>query len=172
MHVATSEYKYCPRCASKLKKRAGAFDCPQCGLTLYMNSAPTASVFILRKGQVLLARRQFAPFKGKYDVVGGFLEYGEHPRRAAHRETREETGLKVRILDLLGVYMDTYGPGGKSTLNFYYVASVLGGTMRAKDDVAGLKWFPLNKLPRMAFKSQVVAVRDLRKWVREHAAAQ
>ncbi len=166
--MASSEYKYCPRCASRLKKRRGAFDCPACGLTLYMNSAPTASVFILRKGEVLLARRQFAPFKGKYDVVGGFLEYGEHPLKGARRETREETGLKVRILGLLGVYMDTYGPGGKSTLNFYYVGSVLSGRMRAKDDVAELKWFPLDKPPHMAFKSQAVAIRDLRKWVREH----
>ncbi len=167
--MISPDYKYCPRCASKLKKRRGALDCPECGLTLYMNSAPTASVFIIRDEQVLLARRQFAPFKGKYDVVGGFLEYGEHPLKGARRETREETGLKVQILGLLGVYMDTYGPGGKSTLNVYYVGSILGGRMQPKDDVAQLKWFPMDKPPRMAFKSQATAIRDLRKWVQEHA---
>ncbi len=169
--MSSSDYKYCPRCATKLKKRHGAFDCPACGFTLYMNSAPTASVFIIREGEVLLARRQFAPFKGKYDVVGGFLEDGEHPLKGVHRETYEETGLKVKILDLLGVYMDTYGPGGKSTLNFYYIGRIASGRMRARDDVAQLKWFALDKPPRMAFKSQAAAMKDLQKWVREHAPA-
>ncbi len=166
--MSSSDYKFCPRCASRLTKRRGAFDCAACGLTLYMNSAPTASVFIIRKGEVLLAKRQFAPLKGKYDVVGGFLEYGEHPLNGAHRETREETGLKVKIIDLLGVYMDTYGPAGKSTLNFYYIGRSLGGRMRARDDVAQLKWFPLDKPPRLAFKSQATAIQDLQQWLREH----
>ncbi len=168
--MASSDYKYCPRCQSKLKRRRGAFHCPECGLTLYMNSAPTAAILIIRRGQVLLARRQFQPFKGKYDIVGGFLEYGEHPLKGVRREAHEETGLRVHVLGLLGVYMDTYGPGGKSTLNFYYVGSILGGRMRARDDVAQLKWFPIDKLPQLAFKSQAGAIRDLRKWVREHQA--
>ncbi len=168
--MAFSDCKFCPRCASKLEKRAGAFDCPECGMTLYMNSAPTAAILIIRKGQVRLARRQFRPFKGKYDIVGGFLEYGEHPLTGVRREAREETGLRIKVLGLLGVYMDTYGPGGKSTLNFYYVGSILGGQMRARDDVAQLKWFPIDRLPQLAFKSQAGAIRDLRKWVGQHAA--
>ncbi len=166
-----SDYKYCPRCASPLTKRAGAFDCPNCGMSLYMNSAPTASIFIIRKGQVLLARRQFAPFKGKYDIVGGFLEYGEHPLKGVHREAREETGLKVKVLSLLSVYMDSYGPRGKSTLNFYYVGSVVGGRMRARDDVAELRWFPMDRPPHLAFKSQATAVRDLQNWVAKQERA-
>jgi ADP-ribose pyrophosphatase YjhB (NUDIX family) len=166
--MASSDYRHCPRCAARLKKRAGAFECPQCGLTLYMNSAPTASMLIVRNDEVLLARRGVEPFKGQYDVVGGFLEYGEHPLDGVHREVREETGLRVKVLGLLGVYMDTYGAGGKSTLNFYYVGSITSGRMRASDDVAQLKWFPLNRPPRMAFKSQAVALKDLRKWVRSH----
>jgi ADP-ribose pyrophosphatase YjhB (NUDIX family) len=164
----SANYKYCPRCAAKLKRRAGAWDCPECGMTLYLNSAPTASMLIVRDDELLLARRGFQPFKGMYDIVGGFLEYGEHPLDGVHREVREETGLRVRVLDLLGVYMDTYGPGGKSTLNFYYIGCIAGGRMRAKDDVAQLKWFPLSKPPRLAFESQSVAIKDLRKWVVKH----
>lgn len=162
------DYKYCPRCTAKLKRRSGSLECPECGMVIYMNSAPTASMLILRGRDVLLARRGVEPFQGMYDIVGGFLEYGEHPLDGVHREVLEETGLRVRVLDLLGVYMDTYGPGGKSTLNFYYVGSITSGRMRARDDVAQLKWFPLAKPPRMAFRSHTTALRDLRKWLRQH----
>lgn len=168
--MKASDYKFCPRCKAGLRHTAEAFWCPKCGMVLYKNSAPTASVLILKADSVLLARRNAEPFKGQYDVVGGFLQYGEHPLDGALRETMEETGLKIRIRDMLGVYMDTYGPRGKSTLNFYYIGSILSGRMKAQDDVAGLEWFPLHKLPAPAFRSQRRAFQDLRKWVRDRQA--
>jgi ADP-ribose pyrophosphatase YjhB (NUDIX family) len=162
--MKASDYRYCPRCRSRLKNTTEAFECSECGMVIYKNSAPTASMLIIRNGRVLLARRKVEPFKGKLDVIGGFLKYGEHPLRGVLRETQEETGLKVKILDFLGVYMDTYGKGGKRTLNFYYVGSIASGRMRARDDVAALEWFPLDRLPRPAFESQKAVFRDLRKW--------
>lgn len=162
--MKSSDYKYCPRCRSKLRNTSEAFECSHCGMIIYKNSAPTASILIVREGKVLLARRAVEPFKGEYDAVGGFLKYGEDPMAGVVRETQEETGLKARILGLLGVYMDRYGKGGKRTLNFYYVGSIAGGRIRAKDDVSELKWFPIEQPPRLAFKSQVKVLRDLRIW--------
>lgn len=162
-----SDYKYCPRCKSRLKNSPDAFECRHCGMMIYKNSAPTASVLIVQGEKVLLARRGVAPLKGKYDVVGGFLKYGEDPLTGVLREAREETGLKLKILDMLGVYMDIYGAGGKRTLNFYYVGTILSGNMQPTDDVAGLEWFPINRLPQPAFKSQVQVFKDLRRWCRQ-----
>ncbi len=102
--------------------------------------------------------------KGRYDVIGGFLKYGEHPINGVLRETTEETGLKVKVLDMLGIYMDTYGRGGKRTLNFYFVGEIVSGRPKAGDDVASLEWFPMNKTPRPAFKSQVKVFKDLLIW--------
>ncbi len=121
-------------------------------------------MLIIKKDKVLLAKRDVEPFKGKYDVVGGFLKDGEDPVTGVVRETAEETGLKVKILEMLGVYMDTYGKGGKRTLNFYYIGEISGGRIRAKDDVAELEWFPITEPPRPAFKSQVKVFHDLLKW--------
>ncbi len=168
--MKSSDYKYCPRCKSRLKNKAEAFECVHCGMVIYKNSAPTASILIVRGNQVLLARRGVDPFKGKYDVVGGFLRYGEDPITGALREAREETGLTVKILSMLGVHVDTYGRGGKRTLNFYYVGSIVRGRMKATDDVAELTWFPLNRLPMPAFKSQLSVFKDLRKWHRQRSA--
>ena len=165
-----SDYKYCPRCKSKLKRTTDSFECPNCGMIIYKNSAPTASILIIKANKVLLAKRNVEPFKGRYDVVGGFLKYGEDPITGVLRETHEETGLKVKILGALGVYMDTYGRGGKCTLNFYYIGSIISGRIRAKDDVAELRWFPINKPPRPAFRSQVKVFKDLRKWAVDRGA--
>ncbi len=140
-------------------------------MVIYKNSAPTASILIVRGDKVLLAKRDVEPFKGEFDVVGGFLQYGEHPLRGVLRETREETGLKVKVLAFLGVYMDTYGKGGKSTLNFYYIGSIVSGRIGAKDDVAALKWFPISRLPSPAFKSQLRVFKDLQKWHRAQGSA-
>ncbi len=165
-----ADYTYCPRCKAKLRNKGEAFECGHCGMKIYKNSAPTASILIVRDGKVLLARRKFEPFRGQYDVVGGFLKYGEHPDAGVLREAKEETGLRVRVLGLLGVYMDRYGPTGERTLNFNYVGSIGRGRMRANDDVSELTWFPIERLPRPAFASQQQVFRDLRKWYRKKQA--
>ena len=42
-----------------------------------------------------------------------------------------------------------------ATLNFYYLAEVVGGEMEPASDVAELKWFPADALPdEMAFPHQ------------------
>jgi len=157
-------FKYCPGCKSKLKDCSDFFECKNCGQIIYKNSAPTTSVLIINRDKVLLAKRGIEPFKGKYDIVGGFLKYGEDPIKGVLRETMEETGLKVKIIDFLGIYMDTYGKEGKQTLNINYVGKIIDGKMKASDDVASLKWFPINKLPKPAFKNQIKAFKDLQKW--------
>ncbi len=157
-------FKYCPRCKSELKNNPEFYKCKNCGQIIYKNSAPTASVLIIKGDKVLLAVRGIAPFKGKYDIVGGFLKYGEDPIIGVLREVKEETGLKVKILDMLGIYMDTYGENGEPTLNVNYIGKIISGKMKASDDVAKLEWFPIGKLPKPAFKNQIKAFEDLQKW--------
>jgi ADP-ribose pyrophosphatase YjhB (NUDIX family) len=155
---------YCPLCKSKLKNTPDFFECKSCGHIIYRNSAPTASVLIIKSNKVLLAKRGIEPFKGKYDIIGGFLKYGEDPVTGALREVKEETGLKIKILDMLGIYMDTYGKEGEPTLNINYIGEIVSGKIKASDDVAELEWFPINKLPKPAFKGQIKTFMDLNKW--------
>lgn len=53
---------------------------------------------------VLLARRTNAPAKGEWFWPGGRLYKGEELEHAAHRVAREELGIDIEILGLLGVY--------------------------------------------------------------------
>lgn len=114
-----------------------------------------------------MAKRAIQPFEGKYDVIGGFLKYGEDPIKGVIREVREETGLKVKIIQFLGIYMDIYGKGGKAILNIYYIGKIISGKIKAHDDVASLEWFSINNLPHPAFKNQEEVFRDLQKWYLE-----
>jgi 8-oxo-dGTP diphosphatase len=125
---------------------------------------------VTREGKLLLVRRAHEPWRGLWDVPGGFCGPREHPRDAAARELREETGLTARIGPILGIWMDNYAPEGpdsdKVTLNVYYHASVDGSAQAQTDpnEVAEIEWFDPDALPReIAFPGHVPAV--LRAWL-------
>lgn len=163
------EYKYCPNCKSNLTDKEGFYECFSCGMKIFKNSAPTASVLIVRDEKILLAVRSIEPKKGMLDIIGGFLGNGEDPKSGAMREVKEESGLEIELIDLLGVYMDKYKYQERivDTLNFVYVGKIIKGTMRANDDVAKLLWFKIGNTPNMAFNHQSKTLKDLEKWYKE-----
>jgi ADP-ribose pyrophosphatase YjhB (NUDIX family) len=143
-------WKFCPRCRSELRGGEQRVECPECGFIAYASSKPTAGALCEDDdGRVLLVRRADEPFKGRWDIPGGFLEEGEHPLEGIRRELREETGLEVEPLDFLGVWMDRYGGDStaEATLNLYWTARVVGGEPQAADDVDALQWFGADELP-------------------------
>ena len=165
-------WTYCPHCRARLERGEGLVSCPACGFVAYANSAPTASALVLdADGRVLLARRAHEPFRGTWDLPGGFLEEGEHPEDGLRRELREETGLEIEPHEFLGVWMDTYGdgPGAPATLNLMWTARIVAGEPEANDDVSELAWFAAGELPppsELAFRA-IADVLDA--WRHEHA---
>lgn len=124
--------------------------CPACGFTAYANSAPTANALVEDgEGRVLLARRAIEPDKGKWDIIGGFLEEAEHPLDGVRREVREETGLEVEPGEFVYATVDWYGdgPDAAATLNLTWTARIVSGEPVPADDVAELRWFAPDELP-------------------------
>ncbi len=124
--------------------------CESCGFVCYASSKATAGALVVDdEGRVLLARRAFDPYRGYWDIPGGFLEEGEHPLDGLRRELHEETGLDVEPLEFLGVWMDRYGGDSTAdaTLNLYWTARIVGGKAQAADDVSELAWFEPAELP-------------------------
>jgi ADP-ribose pyrophosphatase YjhB (NUDIX family) len=143
-------WRFCPRCGSGLERDDGRARCGACGSVYYASSKATACALCVdERGRVLLARRANEPFKGRWDLPGGFLEEGEHPFDGLRRELREETNLEVEPVGFVGVWMDRYpyGTHTVSTLNLYWTARVVRGSAVAADDVAELAWFPPDEFP-------------------------
>jgi ADP-ribose pyrophosphatase YjhB (NUDIX family) len=166
-------WTFCPRCRSELAGDEKRVECPECGFVAYGNPVPTATaVCVDERGRVLLGKRALEPDKGLWDLPGGFVDEGEHPVEALHRELEEETSLEIAPGDFLGVWMDRYGydSTAASTLNLYWEARVVGGEERPADDVSELRWFAPAELPwsELAF---TVNEKVLSAWLARHEHA-
>lgn len=162
----SGEALFCARCGGpmtprKLDDRVRAA-CDRCGFVAYRNPAPAAGVVLVEAGQVLLVQRKFDPRRGMWTLPAGFVEYDEHVEECAVRETSEETGLEVALDGLFGVYMAMDDPRVRVVL-LLYRARRTGGELRAGDDAADARFFPLERTPPdIAFLAHVQALADLR----------
>ena len=64
---------------------------------------------VIDRGRALLIRRGSEPLRGEWSIPGGTLELGESLERGVARELLEETGLEVRVLELIEVFDRVYG---------------------------------------------------------------
>jgi 8-oxo-dGTP diphosphatase len=103
-----------------------------------------ASAVIVADGAILLVQRGHEPQLGRWSVPGGRVEPGETLAGAAAREAYEETGLEVRIGAELWDLTITDGDRTYEVHDF--AATVTGGSLRAGDDAADVRWIPLDEL--------------------------
>jgi ADP-ribose pyrophosphatase YjhB (NUDIX family) len=59
---------------------------------------------VIWEGRALLIRRGSEPLKGQWSIPGGTLKLGETLEEGVRRELGEETGLGVRVLELIEVF--------------------------------------------------------------------
>jgi 8-oxo-dGTP diphosphatase len=101
---------------------------------------------IIDRGRTLLIRRGSEPLRGEWSIPGGTLELGETLEDGVARELLEETGIKVRVIDLIEVFDRIYADDGtiaaiaEKKPRFHYVivdylCERISGEPRAGSDV-------------------------------------
>jgi len=110
----------------------------------------TVDVLIRRDDGYVFVKRRNEPYRGHWAIPGGLVEYGETVEEAAIREVKEETGLEVKLIRLVGVYSDpTRDPRGHY-ITIAFRAEAVSGELKAATDAEEVKVFK-RKPERLAF---------------------
>ncbi|MGM0103347.1 hypothetical protein IGJ01_001774 [Enterococcus sp. AZ089] len=95
---------------------------------------------------ILLVKRKNHPFKGRFALPGGFVNEGENIIKAAIRELKEETGVEVQEVSLLGVYGDKNRDSRGWTISAVYITVLQQmKTLYAGDDASEAFWYRVDK---------------------------
>ncbi len=105
---------------------------------------------IFYAGGIVLIQRDNPPFAGSYALPGGFVEIGETVEAAAVREAREETGLDIELLGLVGIYSDPARDPRGHVVSIVFLAQGKGDLL-AGSDARAAQIFSLHSLPELAF---------------------
>lgn len=105
-----------------------------------------------RAGRLLLERRSDC---GLWGLPGGRIEAGESVREAAMREVLEETGLRIRVIGLQGVYSEPWGRivrypdngDSRHLIDVVVLARVTGGRLKASRESLELRWVRRSQVP-------------------------
>lgn len=113
-------------------------------MTGFSHTGPQLAVSagIFRDGKILLVRRAREPAKGVYTFPGGRVEFGESLHEALAREVREETGLQIEIVGLIG-YREALPPRTGSHGHFVvlpFAARWVANEIALNDELDDAKW--------------------------------
>jgi 8-oxo-dGTP diphosphatase len=111
-----------------------------------------AIIFDTKKRVLLCHRRDM----DMWNLPGGGMERGELPTETAIRETLEETGLRIAVLDLVGVY----GKPDADDLVFAFLGKVTGGEISPTDEADEIKYFKVRDIPANTSPRQVERIHD------------
>ena len=117
---------------------------------------------IIENLKALLIRRAKEPRLGEWSIPGGAVETGETLRDALRREIREETGLAVRVGEILEVF-DRILPDSQGRVQYHYVlvdfvCSAEGGELKAASDVSEACWAAHEDLERFGLRPDTLRV--------------
>lgn len=158
--------RFCPSCGRvRAADDAAPWLCDACGHHQRIHPRPCTGTVAVADGRALLVRRDIEPRKGLWQVPGGFMEADEAPGEAARRELREEAGVEVGALDLLGVY--------SAVPLALFVVCYAGPALTPATvghEVQEVGWFAPHAIPweDISFTSSELALRE---WLRRQGIA-
>jgi len=111
----------------------------------------SSAVFIQDESGNLLLLQQAADSKGyKWGPPAGGMEAHEDPILAAQREAREEIGLDIELIDMIGIYTTDRGDKA-SGIGFVFRGKIKEGDIRIQEDeIKDYRFFNPEELDQLA----------------------
>jgi len=101
---------------------------------------------LFRDGKVLLVKRAIEPYNGFWVLPGGHVERHETVEDALRREMREELGIDVEIIDMIGVFSDP-DRDPRQTISIAFLCRPKSKDIKLNFEASEHKWFDVNSLP-------------------------
>jgi NADH pyrophosphatase NudC (nudix superfamily) len=159
-------FRFCPSCGEDglVSHNGRSYDCKKCGFVYYHNVA-AATVAILRYGdELVLTLRKNEPYRGMFDLPGGFMEPGESFEEGVRREIEEELGIvDLPNLSYLFSIPNIYPYEGVvyHSADTYFVCDFDSKPdLRPADDVSDAVWMKIDDIDfdTIAFDSMKMAI--------------
>lgn len=149
--------RHCRVCGAPAEYRVPADDnreravCTACGEVHYENPINVVGTVPAWGDQVLLCRRNIEPRYGLWTLPAGFLELGESTEAGALRETDEEAGVRIELLELFTV-LNVVRVG---QVHLFYRARMLDTTLAPGPETIEAQLFREDEVPwdQIAFRT-------------------
>ncbi|MCG3088895.1 NUDIX hydrolase [Sporosarcina cyprini] len=100
-----------------------------------------ATIVLNEQNEILLIK---GPRRG-WEMPGGIVEEGESLKEAAIRETKEESGIEIEVIQFCGVFQNVQ----KSICNTLFLAKPIGGELTTSPESVEVGFFPVEQALQM-----------------------
>jgi ADP-ribose pyrophosphatase YjhB (NUDIX family) len=120
--------------------------------------AAASAVVVNDEGKILLQRRKDNDL---WSLPGGAMELGESIAQTIVREVQEESGLRVELVRLVGIYTDprhliAYSNGEvRQQFSICFACRVIGGELRRSDESTEIGFFAPEELKDLSIQPSI-----------------
>lgn len=123
-------------------------------------------IFGLNQGElsILLLKRNFEPEKGKWSLMGGFVQENESVNAAAKRVLKELTGLENVYMEQVGAFGEVERDPGERVISVAYYALInVDEYDRKLVEKHNAQWINVHDMPELGFDhpDMIERARDL-----------
>jgi ADP-ribose pyrophosphatase YjhB (NUDIX family) len=139
--------------------------CPSCGYVHFGEFSIGVGGVVIRDGKALLIRRGQEPYKGWWQIPGGYAERDELIEQAVEREVYEESGVRAQTQRVLGI-RNMVGDSSTNVYVIFALEPIDGEARQNGGESVDAGFFSLEEMETME------RVQNLSKWAVRAALAQ